>query len=358
MGFDTFLGNAKTVANLRQMVSLGRVPGALLFSGPDGVGKKTLALMLAKALNCERMRDDFCGECARCQKTDAMLRAAQEDTARRRELKDSQARVEGLLYFDVHLIQPITRYILSEQIRQLRAAAYSRPFELRRRIFIIDEAQTIHWQAVDLLLKVLEEPPETTTLILISENPFDLRATIRSRCLRIPFTPVEDAIIETILRNEVRIPEARRMLASRVVAGSIARAKAFNLAEYEQRRRPWIDFLDSVAGRGPDSAVNWKGVFTSSKAIAEKRDEFEETLRVGSTLVADLLRTSTAGSHAVLVNMDLAERLRGWAANLGFKGITNLHTGLHRAYRLQIRNVNQELGLETQAVELAELALK
>jgi DNA polymerase-3 subunit delta' len=80
----------------------------------------------------------------------------------------------------LQLIEPITKFILTEQIRKVRTIAYTRPFELPRRVFIIDSAQDIHWQAVDLLLKVLEEPPESTTFILICPNAYELRSTIRS----------------------------------------------------------------------------------------------------------------------------------------------------------------------------------
>src|ERR1017187_255179 len=184
MGFDSFLGNPQAVAAVREMLTYNRVPGALLFTGPEGVGKKTLALMMAKAMVCERGPADFCGQCAHCLKAEQMLAAEREDLARRRESKDSTRRVEGLVYFDLQLIEPLTKFILTEQIRQLRSIAYTRPFEFPRRIFILDEAQAIHWQAVDLLLKVLEEPPETTSFILICPNAYELRSTIRSRCMR------------------------------------------------------------------------------------------------------------------------------------------------------------------------------
>src|SRR5512146_2279383 len=130
MGLDSFLGNAKQVQAVRDMLAQRRVPGSILFTGPEGVGKKTLAIMLAKALNCERPgRDgnDFCGECSRCRKADEFLSASAADAARRREIKDAHRRVDGLLYFDLQLIEPLTRYILIEQIRQLRATAYNQP---------------------------------------------------------------------------------------------------------------------------------------------------------------------------------------------------------------------------------------
>lgn len=353
MGFDTFLGNPKALESVREMLASGRVPGSLMFTGPDGVGKKTLALMLAKALNCERQSGDFCGECAACRKSEEMLTATREDLARRRESKDAQRRVEGLIYFDLQLIEPITRYILIEQIRQLRSAAYTRPFELRRRIFVIDEAQAIHWQAIDLLLKVLEEPPETTTLILVCSNAYELRPTIRSRCRRLAFQPVDDSLLSSLLAQEARVPAAQRDLVVRIAAGSIARARSFDAEEFTRRRRPWLDFLDAIAsGIRDDRSVNWKGLFDSTKALAEDRSQFEDTLKTGYALLRDLLQVSVAGPNAKVANIDLASRLKVWSDRIGVKKIATLKDGLDQAYRLQSRNVNQQLGLDVTAIDL------
>jgi DNA polymerase-3 subunit delta' len=380
MGFSEFLGNSKALASVRGMLAAGRVPGALLFAGPEGVGKKTLALMLAKALNCERLKDDFCGKCARCGKADEMFRAAREDRARRREIKDSGRRVEGLVYFDLQLIEPITRYILIEQIRQVRNVAYTRPFELGRRVFIIDQAQAVHWQAVDLLLKMLEEPPETTTFMLVCPSAHELRPTIRSRCNRVQFLPVEDSVIERILEEQARLPRAQLPLGVRIASGSIAKAKTLDLAEFERRRRPWLDYLDGLAGQGevprgqrgpspirsgsPDNPnrpnrpnwpnwPNWPMVFDSTKALTENRESYEETLSIGYALLRDLVHVLEAPEDTQVVNLDLAPRLKAWASNLGLTGIERLKSGLDQAYRLQVRNVNQQLGLDALAIEVS-----
>jgi DNA polymerase-3 subunit delta' len=357
MGFETFLGNSKAVTAVRDMLTSGRVPGALLFAGTDGVGKKTLALMLAKALNCERKPDrgdDFCGECHRCRKAEEMLAATREDLARRRDFKDSTRRVEGLVYFDLQLIEPITRYILIEQIRQLRHVANTHPFEFPRRVFVIDEAQAIHWQAADLLLKVLEEPPETTTIILICPNAYELRPTIRSRCMRIQFEPVEETVIARLLDEEARVPKAQRALAARVAGGSVAKAKTFDPAEFQSRRRPWLDFLEAVAGktRGPAAPPDWKTLFDSTKALSQDREAFGQTLAVGYDLLRDLAQVLENETGPDVVNVDVRARLKTWAERLGFAGIELLKNGLDQAYRLQTRNVNQQLGLDDLALEI------
>ena len=353
MGFDSFLGNPQAVAAVRDMVAGGRVPGALLFAGPEGVGKKTLALMLAKAQVCEHGPADFCDHCPSCRKADQMFATAREDLARRREIKESARRVEGLVYFDLQIIEPLTKFILTEQIRQLRAIAYTRPFEFPHRIFILDEAQTIHWQAVDLLLKVLEEPPETTSFILICPNAFELRSTIRSRCMRVAFEPVDQNLIQDLLAREKKLTGPHKELAARVAAGSVAGARAFDPAEYIRRRQPWLDYFEAMARCGPPGAVaDWRLVFDSARALAENRDDFEETLKVGYTLLSDLLHTLLDPAADAVVNIDLNASLEGWAPKLTLGGIEKLKAGLDQAYRLQIRNVNPQLGFETLGIEM------
>jgi DNA polymerase-3 subunit delta' len=363
MKFDSLLGNPAAVSEVRQMLHGGRVPGALLFAGSDGIGKKNLALMLAKAMNCERRPpdgDDFCGECSRCVKAEEMLASTREDSERRRSLKDSARRVEGLVYFDLQLIEPITRFILIEQIRQLRNVAYTHPFEFPRRIFVVDQAQAIHWQAVDLLLKVLEEPPPTTTLILVCPNAHELRPTIRSRCRQIQFAPVDESVLETLLASEGEVDTRHRALAARVAGGSVAKARAFNLAEFTARRKPWVEFLESLAGkaRAPASEPDWRRLFDSTRALTEKREELDETLRTGLMLLRDLLLVHEVERTDRVANLDLLPQLRTWAQKLDLARIELLKGGLDQAYRLQTRNVNQQLGLDALATALVQLSHK
>jgi len=354
MPFDSFIGNSRALTSAREMVVGDRVPGSLLFSGPEGVGKKTLARMLAKALVCERSKGDFCDACPHCRKAEEMFTTAEEDLARRREMKEAARRVEGLVYFDFQILAPLTRFILTEQIRQLRHVAYTRPFEFPRRIFIIDDAQTVHWQAADLLLKVLEEPPESTSFILICANPYELRPTIRSRCSQILFQPVAESVLLELLPKQKGLNKTQVVLGARVASGSVAKAKSFDLAAYEQRRRPWLEFLGVVARRAPAStgAADWRPLFDSARALAESRDDFEATLDIGYSLLRDLLHVLLEGPETEVTNVDVLPRLQAWAADLGLHGIELLKSGLDQARRLQIRNVNQQLGFEALGMEV------
>jgi DNA polymerase III subunit delta' len=368
MGFDSFVGNAAAVGMLREMLRDDRMPGALLFTGPEGVGKRTLALMAAKAAVCQRLKDDFCGECAHCRRADEMIASARDDLVRRSEMKEAGRRLEGLVYFDLQLIAPFTRYILTEQIRLLRQVSYARPFELPRRFFIIDQAQAIHWQAVDLLLKVMEEPPETTTFILVCPNAGELRPTIRSRCQRVPFLPVDEALIARLLAERTQVPETERALLARLAGGSVGKALSLDIHEYLARREPWLGFLDSVAvgrraaGRGGSggrrSAPDWQRLFDATRALGGDREHFEETLGIGQALLRDLLQMLAAGDRSRVTHLDLVPRLKRWAQDLGLGGIEMLKQGLDQAYRQQVRNVNQQLGLDALAIGLMSRELQ
>lgn len=357
MGFDSFVGNAKAVQIVRGMLATGRVPHTLLFSGPEGVGKKTLATMFAKALNCEHLRDDFCEHCAKCRRAEEMLDAARRDLATRRDLKDAARRTEGLVYFDLQVIEPLTRFILIEQIRQLRNVAYTRPFELSRRIFIIDQAQAVHWQATDLLLKLLEESPETTTVILVCPSRYELRPTIRSRCHLIQFIAVDEPTIMKVLVDDDRVSQAQRALVARLVAGSVARARSFNLQEFQQKRKPWLEFFSSLLDRAANTTrePNWRLLFESTKALTEHREQFQETLRIGYSLLSDLLRILEGQQDSQVTHIDIVHSLKNWAPKLQLHGIEALKKGFDDAYRLYGRNVNLQLCLDALATELYSL---
>lgn len=337
------------------MLASNQVPGALLYSGPEGVGKRTLAVMMAMAINCENRGasgDDFCGSCRSCLAIGEMLTSGAEDLARRRATKDSQKRTESLVYFDVQIVAPITRFILIEQIRQLCAAAYSRPFTLRQRVFVIDEAQAIHWQAADLLLKLLEEPPETTTLILVCSNPYQLRTTIRSRCVRVDFAPAEDSIIEAILAQNKQIRSAQRPLALRLAGGSIAWARSPAFSDYEARRRPWLDFVGALAANASSGRGDWTKLLGASKAIASDRDNWEVSLSVGYQFCRDLLVSLSDSEGQFIVNADLRNEIAAWAGKLGFERVAMLMAGLDESFRLRARNVNSLISLDALAARI------
>src|SRR5215203_3459009 len=178
------IGN-KTVSDiLQRLVAGGRVPNALLFAGPEGVGKKQFAIELARSFVCQRTNAGLaCGECAAC-------RRAGEFSIPTFERGQDSDRVFFGQHPDIGLVVPFRRNLRVEAIRALEREANFRPFEGRARFFIVDEADKMNDTASNALLKTLEEPPATSHIVLIASREDTLLPTIRSRCQIIRFAPV------------------------------------------------------------------------------------------------------------------------------------------------------------------------
>src|SRR6201984_1163305 len=235
MGFNEFLGNERIVSAVRGMLKRERVPSALLFTGPRGIGKYTLARMFAQAANCERLKDDFCGECDSCRRMEALADPApliQAGLAERGESADAAAVERMPLIIEpnpdvwliipdpVRLRTPVARpMIRMGQLRAVQRAANFKP-QGRRRIFILDGADTMRWTDADIFLKVLEEPPESSTFILLAPAPDALLQTIRSRCLQFHFAPVPAESIEAFLKERTNAKPPERKLATQLSDGS------------------------------------------------------------------------------------------------------------------------------------------
>src|SRR5260370_15375896 len=244
MAFQEFLGNERIVTALRGALRSGRVPHALLFTGARGVGKFTLARMFAQAANCERLTDDFCGECATCQRISQLAdpRALLEQGLAERGDDAADATVEpvplilqshpdvwALVPDPVRQTSPVARPMLRVgQLRAVQRAAYFQPMG-RRRVFILDSAETMRWDVANVFLKILEEPPGSATLILTAPSPYALLPTIISRCLRFHFAPLPQSAVEKILQEKTRREPAERKLASQLAEGSPGIAMAMDV---------------------------------------------------------------------------------------------------------------------------------
>ena len=222
----------------------------LLFAGPEGVGKKEFALELARGLICKSGGCEDCPVCSRIGVFDLPNTEKGEDY--------EKVFLSG--HPDVGLVIPYKRNLRVGAIRELEREAIFRPFEGGKRAFIIDDAEKMNDSAANALLKTLEEPPQTTHLILITSRPDSLLQTIRSRCQTIRFAPVAEAEIENLLLASGRSKEDAK-LAARVSGGSVGRALAANIAEFRESREAMLGIVRSaivtgeIAAMLPSSAV-------------------------------------------------------------------------------------------------------
>ena len=320
MSFSEFLGNERIVAALRGALRSERVPHALLFSGPLGVGKFTLARLFAQAANCEQLKDDSCGECDRCKRIALLAepqRLIEQGLAERGEGADaatvervplilqSHPDVWALVPDPVRLKNPVARPMLRiGQIRAAQRAAYFQPMA-RRRVFIFDGADTMRWEVQNVLLKILEEPPGSATLILTAPSPYSLLPTILSRCMQFHFAPLATTDVERILKEKSEKSPAQIRQAAQLSEGSPGLALGMDVETASKRRQSALRILERAAkGQG------FAQLFAETSVIAKDReDSFEAQLAVFYGLLTDLLELTSGMKQPVLRNPALAKDL-------------------------------------------------
>jgi len=364
LSFSEFIGNARVVTALRGMLAGERVPHAMVFSGPRGVGKFTLARMFAQAANCERLRDDFCGECAPCRRIGLLAdtrplieqglanRGDRPDTAtveRVPLLLETHPDVWAIVPDPVRPKDPVARPVLHVgQLRAIQRAAYFKP-QGRRRVFILDGAETMRWDLASIFLKVLEEPPESATLILLAPSPFQLLPTIRSRCLQFSFSPLAAAEVESILSARTEMKPADRKLAAQLSEGSPGAAMALDLETAVKLRRDCLTVLErSLDLRGVSN------LFASTSALAKSQEiAFENVLEVFYSLLTDLLDLSCSPSQKVLRNPSLRKELEALSKKVDVSWVSKAAKGLDSLHARLRRNINRSLGLDAVAISLS-----
>jgi len=298
--FDHLMGNERVKQILERMLESHRLPGALLFSGEEGVGKKLFALEVAKALNCPTPRGlEGCGKCSSCQRIGRINYPQSDDS-------DEWKSMIWTDHADVAMVVAPKRVLLVDQMRQIEREANFRPYEGKARIFLVDDADKLNEPDANALLKILEEPPPTSHLILITSQPAMLLPTIRSRCQSVRFSPIgAPEIEEYLIRNKLASASDARLRA-RIARGSIGRAREGDTRTLIQQRMAMLEVVEALALRGDRLQL-----LRSAEELNEARykDEYEARLDILETLIRDALALSLGAPEAHIVNVDLLTQL-------------------------------------------------
>ncbi|MGH9688227.1 MAG: ATP-binding protein [Candidatus Acidiferrales bacterium] len=363
MGFSEFLGNERVIRALRGMLQRERLPSAMLFTGPRGIGKYTLARMFAQAANCQRLKDDFCGQCDSCLRMAPLVAPEKLVVAgltERGESADAAAVERTPLIIEPHpdvwlivpdpvrLRTPVARPMIRVgQLRAVRRAAYFQPLG-RRRVFILDGADTMRRDDADLFLKILEEPPESATLILLAQSSDSLQPTIRSRCLQFHLAPVPVANIADFLKTRSDLQPAERTLAAKLSAGSPGAALRLDLAESMRLRTSILRLLENSV-----AAKKYGEIFAGTAQLAKQEKEpFENILALFYSLLTDLLEASQGNQSRLLRNPDLSREIDSLAKHIDWRWVLQAARGLDTLDALLRRNVGRQLGLDSLVVSL------
>jgi DNA polymerase-3 subunit delta' len=322
MGFDTFIGNQKVRDRLVRKLREGRFPHGLIFSGPEGLGKHTLALMVAKALNCTQApAGEFCDECSNCRKINSGSHA------------------------DVMMIsvEDEATQIKIAQIRRILEMLDLAPLEGRNKVFIIDPAELLNAEAANALLKGLEEPPENTFFILITVNVHELLLTVRSRSQVYNFTP--------LTLNEIRQHGITDELTIRWSQGSIGRARSLDLVELKGEREVVFDFMETALTAPED---HFQELLSVSSEIGRAKQQFEGRLTLFAMFIADLLYVKEELPEKV-VNIDFQDRLTKLAKRIAVEQLIRMSDFLRTIESGLKSNVNRQIMTDMLALSANEI---
>ena len=292
-------GHRHLLERLAHAVARGTLPPSLIFSGADGIGKRSAALALAQALNCERPvawpdanGQDGCGECGACR------------------------RIARGVHADLVNIEPgETGSIKVDQVRDAIERSAYRPFEGRRRVVIVSDADALMAEAQNALLKTLEEPPPASVFVLVTSRPDVLLPTVRSRCQRLRFGVLSAAEIATVLTRDHGVSPADAHAAAAAADGSIGRALDRDVEDATAARDAAARLLASAAsGRDPRRRLD----AAKAMAAAAEREALAERLRALSSLLRDIAALAANAPDEVLANADLKATLQ--SAGRAFDG--------------------------------------
>jgi len=309
MAYRNIEGHEPVKKYLKKALAKGVFSHAYIFEGKEGEGKLEMAKEFAKAVNCQKGKEEACGDCSSCRKADMSNHP------------------------DIISIGPDGRSIKNDQVKALQTEMHLKPYESRRKIFIIDSADTMTPQAQNSLLKVLEEPPSSSLLILVSSNEVGLLPTVRSRCQRIHF--------------------GRRLEEN--PAGGISREMSNECdgqGNISEHRKKSLMFVEDCIKK------NTKGMFEFSESISKAdRKECLEALNMITAWFRDLSLYIETKNGQLLKNHDKMDDIKALAGKTKGKSVYRVLEALVEAIEKMHGTVNQQMIVDHLLLKIQE-ALK
>jgi len=339
--FENFWGNAHVASALTRMVEKDRIPQTLLFAGPEGTGKATLARRFAAQL---------LGDFAKIEQDDLSQPHNLEIVAARERWPADKRNQDPLLFsthpdFVTFAPDGPLRQISIEQMRLLKERAPFKPLRGRRRVFLIDHIDRAGEHAANSLLKTLEEPPDHLILVVTAENAYDLLPTIRSRAVPFWFAPLaNDEMKEFVAARKLDEPARRIALA----AGSPGLAVSLDLEAYDKRRAAMLALVEVAAGEAPfDAWIPYSEIIGRSK-----NEKLELYLKVLYELLRDLL-VLREGQGSIR-NEDARPRLESLASKITFRWLRTAVKKADELTELLRRNIQKTIALDDLILALRE----
>jgi DNA polymerase-3 subunit delta' len=326
-GFDAIIDQERPIRVLTSLLTSGKIPHGLLFTGIEGIGKRSAATAFAMACNCARRPAEgrtgaaACGACSPCRK------------------------IEMDRHPDVLRVSPSGQQIKIGQIRDLCQSLAMKPYEARMRVAILAEAHRMNPAAANALLKMLEEPPAGTVLILTAPQPADLPATIVSRCQHIRFKPISRNPLAAMLTAAYGFSAPEAALTAALANGSVTRALAMQRRRWILRRN-WI--MAELAELPHQSAA---ALLALAEKMSQTKDDIPEFLDVMASWVRDMAVARHCPER--IIHQDLRNQILSASRRLDVASLVQASGALAEARRRLQANANPRLALEALLVKMA-----
>jgi len=369
--WSNITGQESVIEKLKSVYKSGKVPHACLFQGTSGSGKDAVAIELAKLLNCTNVQNEneACDKCENCRKIASLrseylqlicaLPAAKSDDSESNPVEklagpDFEAYMEQLQLKSEnpyhHISLASANNIRINSIRDLVSKIYLSTSASNKKVFLISEADKMRQEAANALLKVLEEPPKNSVIILTTSKVNSLPQTIIGRCQNIHFEPLTNEQIQAKLTETTDHSKKQIEIASKLSFGSYTRAIELLEMGIEDIRNTAIEYLISLLKNDHAEMV----LICRNVTAKNDKDKTKYFLFFLNIWFRDLLNIRFNRSSQI-ANIDMEERLVKLNTNYPNADIYNIITALEEAERLIGQNVQLTLILVNLSFKLRHL---
>ncbi|MBI3994399.1 MAG: DNA polymerase III subunit delta' [Nitrospirae bacterium] len=340
--FEKIVGHAHAKAVLTAAIGGGRIAHAYLFHGEARIGKFLTALAFVKTALCDRRKSG----------TSSAFGGSGRPPLTACDQCSSCRAVESGSHPDVHFVRPDGTQIKIGQIRELQNAIAYKPLIGSRKWFLIDDADAMNPEAANSFLKTLEEPPDHSTLILITARPQALLPTVLSRCQAVRFSPPPPDELSPWLQQRRGIGSGEARLLSTLAMGKIGIAAEADAAELKLER----DRI--LAALSKEQLEDLAELFSRPDELADSQEQLYKTLDTIEIWLRDVLIFQHTTEPSLLINRDIPDRISDWGRAVPTDYVLETLTLIHLLKRAAPRNLNHALVLETVLLKLRDAVVR